>query len=110
MEAVPTTERIRRRRATALGKSVTEASWFPVALFLGFLFCFAPALHAPQPHGAKVAVADPAVASRTGAALQRQQPGGFDVTAVADSRVARQAVLDRDSVAGYAETDGGPVL
>ncbi|POX37347.1 hypothetical protein C3486_28960 [Streptomyces sp. Ru73] len=93
-----------------MGRTVTEAVWFPLALFLGFLFCFAPALHAPQPHGAEVAVAGPAVAARTDAALRTRQPGGFDVTAVAGAREARQSVLDREAVAGYAEGARGPVL
>ncbi|PBC65481.1 hypothetical protein BKI49_03635 [Streptomyces sp. Tue6028] len=92
-----------------LATALAEALWFPAALFLGFLFCFAPALHAPQPHHAKVVVAGAATESRVDAALRRQQPGGFDVTSVTDARKAREAVLDREAVAGYAEGDR-PVL
>ncbi|MEU6200680.1 carboxypeptidase regulatory-like domain-containing protein [Streptomyces sp. NPDC047061] len=81
--------------------TLAEALWFPVCLFLGMLFFFAPALHAPQPHHVKVAVADPAVAGRVDSALGTRVPGGFDVTAVADGPSARQSVLDRDTAAGF---------
>ncbi|GAA3779250.1 hypothetical protein GCM10022206_17780 [Streptomyces chiangmaiensis] len=74
---------------------------FPTVLFLGLLFCLAPALHAPQPHHAKIVVAPRTMAQKIDAALQKQHPDGFDVTAVADAEDARQAVLDRDAVAGY---------
>jgi hypothetical protein len=90
--------------------TLAEALWFPVCLFLGMLFLFAPALHAPQPHHAKVAVADPVVAQRVDSALSAKLPGGFDVTAVTDDRAARQSVLDRDTVAGFAGDRRKPVL
>ncbi|MEU2617850.1 carboxypeptidase regulatory-like domain-containing protein [Streptomyces sp. NPDC007157] len=80
---------------------LAETLWFPVTLFLGFLFCFAPALHAPQPHHAHVVVAGHAPEAKAGAALHRHFPGAFDVTSVADKRAAREAVLDRSAVAGY---------
>ncbi|MFD3586135.1 carboxypeptidase regulatory-like domain-containing protein [Streptomyces sp. NPDC058683] len=82
-------------------RALAEALWFPVTLFLGFLFCFAPALHAPQPHHAAVVVAGRAPEAEVEAALHRHHPGGFDVTSVADARAARRAVLDRSAVAGY---------
>ncbi|GAA3181877.1 MULTISPECIES: carboxypeptidase regulatory-like domain-containing protein [Streptomyces] len=90
-------------------RTLAEAAWFPAALFLGFLLCFAPALHAPVPHHAHVAVADPVVAHAVGTGLERRYPAGFDVSAVPGAEQARRAVLDRDAVAGYA---GGsrPVL
>lgn len=91
-------------------RTLAEALWFPVALFLGFLFSFAPALHAPQPHHVKVVVADPAIERRIDSQLQRQYPGAFDVTAVTDGRAARQAVLDRDAAAGFAADSRHPVL
>jgi hypothetical protein len=90
--------------------TLAEALWFPVCLFLGMLFLFAPALHAPQPHHAKVAVADPVAAQRVDSALSSKLPGGFDVTAVTDDRAARQSVLDRDTVAGFAGDRRKPVL
>lgn len=88
-------------QAVSSVRILAETLWFPVALFLGFLFCFAPALHAPQPHHAKVVVAGRAQEARVDAALRRQYPGGFDVTGVPQARSARQAVLDRKAVAGY---------
>ncbi|MFD6279604.1 carboxypeptidase regulatory-like domain-containing protein [Streptomyces sp. NPDC060209] len=90
-------EQTQRPRGVPTARTVAEALWFPAALFLGFLFCFAPALHAPQPHHVKVAVAAPGVEDD----LLRHHPGGFDVTVVADDRAARQAVLDRDVAAAY---------
>ncbi|MEV6995129.1 carboxypeptidase regulatory-like domain-containing protein [Streptomyces sp. NPDC093228] len=95
------THRIDRPQGIPLARTLAETLMFPTLLFLGLLFCLAPALHAPQPHHAKVAVADPAVERKVDAALQQQHPDGFDVTAVADAREARRAVLDRDAVAGY---------
>ncbi|MFF7651059.1 carboxypeptidase regulatory-like domain-containing protein [Streptomyces sp. NPDC007983] len=93
-----------------MARTLAEAMWFPAALFLGFLFCFAPALHAPQPHHAKVVVAGGAQGAKAGAALRGQHPGGFDVTTVTRAGEARQAVLDRDAVAGYVAGGRHPVL
>ncbi|MER5795325.1 carboxypeptidase regulatory-like domain-containing protein [Streptomyces sp. NPDC001980] len=90
--------------------TLAEALWFPVSLFLGMLFFFAPALHAPQPHHVKVAVGGPAVARRVDSALSGRLPGGFDVTAVADARAARQSVLDRDTAAGFRQDRRHAVL
>ncbi|MFE5243264.1 MULTISPECIES: carboxypeptidase regulatory-like domain-containing protein [unclassified Streptomyces] len=94
-------EQTHRPRGVPTARTVAEALWFPFALFLGFLFCFAPALHAPQPHHVKVVVAGPAAAPAVADDLARNHPGGFDVTAVADERAARQAVLGRDAAAAY---------
>ncbi|MFE6551547.1 carboxypeptidase regulatory-like domain-containing protein [Streptomyces sp. NPDC057746] len=95
------THRIEHPQGIPLARTVAETLMFPTLLFLGLLFCLAPALHAPQPHHAKIAVAGRAAERTVDAALQRQHPGGFDVTAVADAQEARRAVLDRDAVAGY---------
>ncbi|MEV5474233.1 carboxypeptidase regulatory-like domain-containing protein [Streptomyces sp. NPDC007148] len=95
------THRIDHPQGIPLARTLAETLMFPALLFLGLLFCLAPALHAPQPHHAKVAIADPAVERKVDAALQKQHPDGFDVTAVADAQEARRAVLDRDAVAGY---------
>ncbi|WP_438304091.1 carboxypeptidase regulatory-like domain-containing protein [Streptomyces sp. HUAS TT11] len=95
------THRIEHPQGIPLARTVAETLMFPTLLFLGLLFCLAPALHAPQPHHAKIAVAGRAAERKVDAALQRQHPGGFDVTAVADAQEARRAVLDRDAVAGY---------
>ncbi|MFG2955111.1 carboxypeptidase regulatory-like domain-containing protein [Streptomyces sp. NPDC048291] len=90
--------------------TLAEALWFPVSLFLGMLFFFAPALHAPQPHHVRVAVAGPVAARQVGSALSGRLPGGFDVTAVADGRAARRSVLDRDTVAGFRQSGRHAVL
>ncbi|WP_372348140.1 carboxypeptidase regulatory-like domain-containing protein [Streptomyces sp. KL116D] len=89
---------------------MAEAVWFPAVLFLGILFFFAPALHAPEPHHVTVAVADGAAPARVEKALAVRYPGGFDVTRVPTARQARQAVLDRDASAGYAVDGTRPVL
>ncbi|CAL9614642.1 hypothetical protein SUDANB6_05722 [Streptomyces sp. enrichment culture] len=91
-------------------RTLLEAAWFPAALFLGFLFCFAPALHSPQPHHAQVVVAGPATARKVDTALERSHPGGFEVTAVSTTTQAREAVRGRTAVAGFAAGDDGPVL
>ncbi|MEV7503967.1 carboxypeptidase regulatory-like domain-containing protein [Streptomyces sp. NPDC093018] len=88
-------------------RTFAEAVWFPAALFLGFLFCFAPALHSPGPHHAHVVVAGRAAARDVDAVLKRTQPGGFDVTAVARASDARQAVRDRTAVAGFTTGETG---
>ncbi|MGW7543693.1 carboxypeptidase regulatory-like domain-containing protein [Streptomyces sp. NPDC054770] len=103
-------ERTERSKGQSVAMTLAEALWFPVSLFLGMLFFFAPALHAPQPHHVKVAVAGPAVARRVDGALSGRLPGGFDVTAVADGRAARQSVLDRDTMAGFRQDGGHAVL
>lgn len=96
--------------SSSSARTLAEALWFPVALFLGFLLSFAPALHAPQPHHVKVVVANPTIERRIDSQLQRQHPGGFDVTAVTDGRAARQAVLNRDAAAGFVADSRHPVL
>ncbi|MGW1025296.1 carboxypeptidase regulatory-like domain-containing protein [Streptomyces sp. NPDC002577] len=103
-------EQTERPPGPSVAGTLAEALWFPLALFLGFLFCFAPALHAPQPHHVKVVVADPAVERKVDSALHQQYPGGFDVHPVADARAARQAVLDRDAAAAFAGHGRNPVL
>ncbi|MEW2160979.1 carboxypeptidase regulatory-like domain-containing protein [Streptomyces sp. NPDC007189] len=89
---------------------LVETLTIPAVLFLGLLFCFPMAFHQPQPHHAKLVIADLALERKVDSALQRQHPGGFDVTAVADARAARRAVLDRDAVAGFAAKGRHAVL
>ncbi|AVH61676.1 hypothetical protein C4B68_38985 [Streptomyces dengpaensis] len=93
-----------------MARTLAETLMFPAVLFLGLLFCFAPAFHAPQPHHAKVVVAQGAMEREVDTALRRQHPGGFDVTSVADTGEARRAVLDRDAVAGYVDEGRHSVL
>ncbi|MEU9451849.1 carboxypeptidase regulatory-like domain-containing protein [Streptomyces sp. NPDC048277] len=94
----------------SLARVLAETVTIPALLFLGLLFCFPTAFHQPQPDQAKLVIADLPVERKVGTALQRQHPGGFDVTAVADAREARQAVLDRDAVAGFAAEGSNAVL
>lgn len=56
----------------AAAKALAEAAWFPTVLFLGVIFFFAPALHAPAPHHVKVVVAGGAEADRVDAKLRAQ--------------------------------------
>jgi hypothetical protein len=91
-------------------RTLAETLMFPTVLFLGLLFCFTSAFHAPEPHHVKIVVAHLETEREVDTALQRAHPGGFDVTAVADARQARRAVLQRDAVAGYAAEGGHPVL
>ncbi|MGW0570256.1 carboxypeptidase regulatory-like domain-containing protein [Streptomyces tauricus] len=90
-------------------RTLAEAAWFPAVLFLGFLFCFAPALHSPQPHHAQVVVVGSGAASKVDAALERTHPEGFDVKAVPSAVQARDAVRHRSAVAGFVAADA-PVL
>ncbi|MFD6530624.1 carboxypeptidase regulatory-like domain-containing protein [Streptomyces sp. NPDC060184] len=94
-------------------RTLAETLWFPLALFLGFLFCFAPALHSPAPHHAKIAVAGPAAGPGSGtgiaAALRQEYPGGFEVSPVAGDAGARHAVTHREAVAALVTGDR-PVL
>ncbi|GHK02386.1 hypothetical protein SY2F82_41830 [Streptomyces sp. Y2F8-2] len=93
-----------------LAGTLAEALTIPALLFLGLLFCFPLAFHEPQPNHVKIVNADPAVERKIDTALQRQHPGGFEVAAVAGAREARQAVLDRGAVAGYAARGRHAVL
>ncbi|MFD7678551.1 carboxypeptidase regulatory-like domain-containing protein [Streptomyces sp. NPDC060187] len=93
-----------------MAKTLAETLMFPAVLFLGLLTCFPWAFHAPQPHHTKVVVAREDLERKVDVALQRLDPGGFDVSGVTDAQQARKAVLDRDAVAGYAAEGGRTVL
>ncbi|WP_256255938.1 carboxypeptidase regulatory-like domain-containing protein [Streptomyces sp. MUSC 14] len=102
--------RIERQRGMSSARTLAEALTIPTLLFLGLLFCFPTAFHEPRPHHAKVVIADPALERRVDASLRQQHPGWFDVTAAADAREARRAVLDRAAAAGYAAKGKDAVL
>ncbi|MGW0697706.1 MULTISPECIES: carboxypeptidase regulatory-like domain-containing protein [unclassified Streptomyces] len=93
--------RIERPRGIPLARTLAETLMFPTVLFLAILFCFPTAFHEPQPNHAKVVVANRTLETKVDAALQQKHPDWFDVSAVADAGEARQAVLNRDAVAGY---------
>ncbi|MEW1776437.1 carboxypeptidase regulatory-like domain-containing protein [Streptomyces sp. NPDC086777] len=102
--------RIERAGGVSGARVVVETLTIPVLLFLGLLFCFPLAFHQPQPHHARIAVADLTLERKVDTVLQREHPAGFDVTAVADAGDARRAVLDRDAVAGFAADGKHAVL
>ncbi|MEU1166502.1 hypothetical protein ABZ372_41465, partial [Streptomyces sp. NPDC005921] len=102
--------RIEHPRGISAARALAETVTIPAVLFLGLLFCFPTAFHQPQPDHAQLAIAGRTVERRVDTALRGQHPGRFDVTAVTDARAARQAVLDRDAVAGFAAQGGHAVL
>lgn len=91
-------------------RTLAESLWFPVFFACGFVFCYLLAFHSPTPHHVKVAVADPAAATRIESALGKASPGAFDIQAVATAEDARQAVLDRDATAAYSADPRHPAL
>lgn len=93
----------------SLVRTLVESLWFPVFFACGFLFCYLLAFHSPSPHHVRVAV-EHTSASRVEAALAKAKPGAVDVVPVASKEQAKQSVLDRDTVAGYATSDGQPTL
>ncbi|MER6539365.1 carboxypeptidase regulatory-like domain-containing protein [Streptomyces sp900105755] len=102
--------RTERAGGVSGARVLVETLTIPVLLFLGLLFCFPLAFHQPQPHHARIAVADLVLERKVDTVLQREHPAGFDVTAVADVGDARRAVLDRDAVAGFAADGKHAVL
>lgn len=90
-------------------RTLAESLWFPVFFVVGFLICYLFAFHQPTPHNIKVAVAGPA-ASQIEAALDKASPGAFDIQPVGTGDAARQAVLDRDTAAGFSADGAHPVL
>jgi hypothetical protein len=91
-------------------RSLAESLWFPSFFAFGFLFCYLLPFHQPTPHRVEVAVAGPAAAEQIGAALNRADPGAFDILTVATVAEARQKVLDRDAVAAYVPDPAPPTL
>lgn len=89
------------RSAAQVARTLLGALWFPALFFVGFLLCYLLPFHSPQPHDVRVAVADPAVAARIEAGLDRAAPGAFDVVPVRNAAEAKAKVLDRDVVAGF---------
>ncbi|WAL65706.1 carboxypeptidase regulatory-like domain-containing protein [Amycolatopsis cynarae] len=90
-------------------RTLAESLWFPAFFALGFLFCYLLPFHQPSPHHVKIAVAGPA-AVQIQAALDKASQGAFDIQQVTTTAAARQAVLDRDVVAGFSPVPGHSVL
>ncbi|GAB2979088.1 carboxypeptidase regulatory-like domain-containing protein [Amycolatopsis acidiphila] len=94
----------------SLVRTLAESLWFPVFFFCGFLVCYLLAFHQPTPHHVKVAVADPAAATKIESALGKASPGAFDVVSAPTADAARQSVLDRDATAGFSADPAHPTL
>ncbi|MEU6573469.1 carboxypeptidase regulatory-like domain-containing protein [Streptomyces sp. NPDC046805] len=91
-----------RESGGELVRTLAGSLWFPLFFFFGFMLCYLLPFHAPTPHDVKVAVSGPAVAGELQAAFDQQAPGAYDVIPVKNASAAREAVLDRDAVAGFA--------
>ncbi|WP_019546706.1 carboxypeptidase regulatory-like domain-containing protein [Streptomyces sulphureus] len=90
-------------------RALASGLWFPAFFFTGFLVCYLLPFHNPTPHHVDVAVAGPS-AHQLDQALEEKSPGAFDIHQVADADAARQAVLDRDTSAGYVPGQDGSEL
>ncbi|SFM80575.1 Carboxypeptidase regulatory-like domain-containing protein [Pseudonocardia ammonioxydans] len=82
-------------------KDLALALWFPAFFVLGFMLFYLLPFHAPAPHDIPVAVVGEQAAVAVGDELATAVPGGFDVTSIAAADDIRQAVFERDVVAGY---------
>ncbi|KAA9161143.1 hypothetical protein FPZ12_015440 [Amycolatopsis acidicola] len=87
-------------------RTLAETLWFPLFFACGFLVCYLLAFHSPTPHHVEVAVSDPAAATQLQTALDKASPGSFTIEPVASGDAAQQAVLDRDTTAGYDAATG----
>jgi hypothetical protein len=103
-------EQLETEGKPSLLRALAESLWFPVFFFSGFVFCYMLAFHQPAPHHVEVAVADPAAAARIEAGLGQASPGGFDIVPVPTADAARQAVLHRDTTAGFSADPAYPTL
>lgn len=90
----------------ALVRTLASTLWFPLFFICGFMLCYLLPFHAPTPHHMPVAVVGEAPAHLLEAKFQKALPGGVDVTAVPDAGAAREAVLQRQAVAGFDPSDG----
>ncbi len=76
-----------------------------VGCFVGLTFM--GALHSPEPNGLQLGiVGTQAQAAQVSSALEANAPDAFDTTSFTTVQRARDAVLDRDVVAAYAQADG----
>jgi hypothetical protein len=74
----------------------------PVFFAIGFSLCFISALHAPVPHGARVAVAGPAAGTAPlRAGLARAAGPAFDVQAAPTAAAAAGEVRNQDLYGAY---------
>ncbi|WP_130290840.1 carboxypeptidase regulatory-like domain-containing protein [Pseudonocardia sediminis] len=82
-------------------KELALSLWFPTFFVLGFMLFYLLPFHAPAPNGIPVTVVGSSAAQQVGAELARAVPDGFEVSAVGDAGAIRDAIFDRDAVAGY---------
>lgn len=82
-------------------KELALSLWFPTFFVLGFMLFYLLPFHAPTPNGIPVSVVGTAASEQVGAELARAVPGGFEVGAVPDAGSIRDAIFERDAVAGY---------
>ncbi|MFR9728916.1 carboxypeptidase regulatory-like domain-containing protein [Saccharopolyspora sp. MS10] len=94
------------QQPASLVRTLASSLWFPIFFICGFVLCYLLPFHAPSPHHLPVAVAGEQVAQQLDARFAAALPGGVDVTAVPDAAAAREAVTDRDVVAGYDPASG----
>jgi hypothetical protein len=93
-------------RPDSLVRILASSLWFPALFLAGFLFCYLLPMHAPTPHHVPVVVVGEQAADQLDAALRETSPNSFEVDPVADEQAARDAILQRDAVAGYVPATG----
>lgn len=82
-------------------RTLVSTLWFPAFFICGFMLCYLLPMHAPKPHDMPVVVVGDHAAHQLAATFQARMPGGFDITPVPDETAAREAITQRDAVAGY---------
>ncbi|MEB3369912.1 carboxypeptidase regulatory-like domain-containing protein [Saccharopolyspora mangrovi] len=90
-------------------RTLVNTLWFPAFFICGFMLCYLLPLHAPKPHDMPVVVVGDHAAHQLAATFQASMPGGLDITPVPDEASAREAITQRDAVAGY-DPDNGELL
>ncbi|MDI2028090.1 carboxypeptidase regulatory-like domain-containing protein [Saccharopolyspora sp. TS4A08] len=90
-------------------RTLVNTLWFPAFFICGFMLCYLLPLHAPKPHDMPVVVVGDQAAHQLATTFEAAMPGGFDVTAVPDEAGAREAITQREAVAGY-DPDNGELL
>ncbi|WP_261556016.1 ABC transporter permease [Frankia tisae] len=101
--------------APRAGLAAAAAMFVPVAfaLVIGAIFIsvYLASFHAPRPHDLPVGVVgSTAGAAQVGARLSAQQPGAFQIRALADAASARSAVKHGDLFAAYVPAGDVPQL
>ncbi|SFS78675.1 carboxypeptidase regulatory-like domain-containing protein [Saccharopolyspora flava] len=82
-------------------RTLVNTLWFPAFFICGFMLCYLLPLHAPKPHDMSVVVVGDQAAHQLATSFEAKMPGGFDISAVPDEAGARNAITQREAVAGY---------